>query len=292
MMINWPDFRNFDVIEESQEWVISDPNTRWQPEYISDTGITGPLINLNIDSGVITLMGLPGSNPTLTLFRNRTYRFKVNSPGHPFQITTAPGSGSQNRLNGYVTNQGTEYGTVVFKTYDDPLYGSLPEYLYYQCENHPTMNGVIRLQYVSDILHYSTHWDGVTSYNLNISFSSHNDLDRLGWGMGFPEGDNAWKYYSLYEYIPDKNLDQTYISNVIDWESGLTTIDYNLSSYDIWTEDSGIMDTIIEKTLRQGLQLFDGIKSLTYYNTGSDGTTNSIISDKTPGSSTVNSYTT
>ena len=211
------------------------------------------------------------SNPTLTLFRNRTYRFEVDSPGFPFQITTTPTSavtGDTTNLEGYVGNQGAEYGTVVLETSNDPIYDDLPEYLYYQCIGRPEMGGTIRLMYVDDVKHYSSTWGGITAYNMNISFSGHDDFDRLGWGVSFPDGDNMWKYYSMYEYIPDANTDQDHIGNIIDWAAPGTTLTYNMSSYDDWVSDGGTMDILIERSLRNGLQLFDGMSSLNNYTTG------------------------
>ena len=273
MMVNWPDHRTFKVTADPGKYTITDPNKRWGPENISDYTYIDPFFSVG-DDGILNLIGQDiTSNPTLTLFRNRIYRFEVDSPGYPFIITTTPTSaiaisGVNSNLEGYVGNQGVEYGTVVLETSNDPIYDDLPEYLYYQCIGNPDMGGTIKLKYVDDVSHYSSTWGGVTAYNMTISFSSHDDFDRLGWGVSFPEGDNMWKYYSMYEYIPDGNTDQEHIGNIIDWDAPGTTLSYNMSSYEEWSSDGGIMDILIERSLREGLQLFDGMSSLSNYSTG------------------------
>jgi len=87
----------------------------------------------------------------------------------------------------------------------------------------------------------------------------------------------------MFEYLPDANDEQNYVNNVIDWDAGnysaeeninpsgylspygRTTISYNTSGYNEWTQDGGLMDIMFEKTLREGLRLFDGIDSIDKY---------------------------
>lgn len=259
MMINWKDHREFNLTVDSGEAKITDPNSRWLSEYVSDQSHQHGVFNL--ENNIITLMGDATVNPTLVLFRNRTYKLNIDSIGEPIEITTTPGP-SATRLDGYVTNQATEFGTMIIKTDDDPIAGPIPDVLYYQSVNDPSISGAIQVKYVNDIEHYTTEFDGVTSYNINLSLSSHDDLDRLGWGMSFPEGENAWQYYSVYEYIPDGNKQQVYKSNVIDFDSDNTTLQFTSSSYDEWSRNRGSMEIILERQLRQGLKLFDGADSI------------------------------
>ena len=97
---------------------------------------------------------------------------------------------------------------------------------------------------------------------MNISLSSHEHLDELGWGLNFPEGENAWQYYSLYEYISSANTNQVYKSNIIDWDSPSTTLQYSASSYADWSQPGGTMEIILERQLRKGLNFFSGKDSL------------------------------
>ena len=89
------------------------------------------------------------SNPTLTLVRGVSYTFDVNAGGHPFWFQTTPGAYDSNNvyLDG-VQNAGTDDGIIIFA-----LTGSsIPDTLYYVCQNHASMGGEFS---VVDVL-YST----------------------------------------------------------------------------------------------------------------------------------------
>jgi hypothetical protein len=80
-------------------------------------------------------------NPTLYLYRGFTYKFAVNSAGHPFHIQTS--SGAYNASNLYtdnVTNPGTESGTITWTVQMD-----VPSTLYYVCQYHSAMAGTINI---------------------------------------------------------------------------------------------------------------------------------------------------
>ena len=77
-------------------------------------------------------------NPPLYLNRGQNYRFNVNASGHPFLIKTLPGTGTDNQYPNGVVNNGAEVGIVTFKV---PF--NSPNTLYYQCQNHAPMMGVI-----------------------------------------------------------------------------------------------------------------------------------------------------
>lgn len=70
-------------------------------------------------------------NVQITLSKNVTYVFKVNTPGHPFYIKSQRVIGTDFQFNGGVTGQGTEVGTVVFRV--PP--GDVPSNLYYVSSN-------------------------------------------------------------------------------------------------------------------------------------------------------------
>lgn len=254
MMINYPEKLNISVSVASgaseEYYTLSDPMNRNAAEQIStiDYDILQAL-GLSTYAGQFTVIGDSTSNPTMSLIRNRTYTLSVSAPGHPFQITTQPGSGTDYQLAGSVIGQGTEVGDVIFTTGTD-----VPDTLYYQCKNHPGMHGTINLIEPEGIEHYSTAFQGITSYNLNLSVSSHEFLDKLGWGMSFPAKDNPWRYFSIYEYIPDGVKYNQPVGNLINFKSKDNTLEY--SSVEGWAGDDGSMDIIIEKKLREGLGLF------------------------------------
>lgn len=78
------------------------------------------------------------TNPTLYLNRGQQYQFNVNASGHPFLIKTAAGTGTGNQYVDGVVNNGAAVGVVTFKV---PF--NSPNTLYYQCQNHAAMLGVI-----------------------------------------------------------------------------------------------------------------------------------------------------
>jgi hypothetical protein len=78
------------------------------------------------------------NNPPLYLSRGQNYRFNVNASGHPFLIKTSPGTGTGNQYPNGVENNGAAVGIVTFKVPFDA-----PNTLYYQCQNHAPMVGVM-----------------------------------------------------------------------------------------------------------------------------------------------------
>lgn len=80
------------------------------------------------------------SNPDFTFTRGETYIFNVNSPGHPFYINSVQGTGTSNAYNNGVTNNGAVNGTITFIVPDDA-----PDTLYYNCEFHGSMTGIINI---------------------------------------------------------------------------------------------------------------------------------------------------
>ena len=109
----------------------------------SNTGITSA-INYNItNSGSLSYIfngnGLTNSsNPNLTLQRGKTYTFTVNTPGHPFLIKSVQSAGTTNQFSDGVTNNGISNGVITFT-----IPSNAPNTLYYICEFHSSMTGVI-----------------------------------------------------------------------------------------------------------------------------------------------------
>jgi hypothetical protein len=80
------------------------------------------------------------SNPSLTLQRGGTYTFNVSSSGHPFWIKTSQTTGTGSAYNTGVTNNGAQSGTITFTVPNDA-----PSTLYYICQFHNSMTGVINI---------------------------------------------------------------------------------------------------------------------------------------------------
>lgn len=229
-----------------------------QPEHMATIDEYQPLLT-QTDDGVITVIGPGQKNMTMILFRNRTYKLQIDSIDHPIIITESPGLSAEPTR--FVNDQFVEYGKITIKTDDDPVHGPIPSRLYYQSTADETICGTIVIKDVEQTIGYSSLYDGLTAYSLNLSVSGHETLDRLGWGMSFPDNANAWQFYSLFEYVEPTQQQVTYRNNVIDWNSNQTTITRE-STHEQWYENQGIAHTMIEKTLREGLGLLDGIQSI------------------------------
>jgi len=82
-------------------------------------------------------------NPDLTLYTGQTYTFQVNTNGiHPFWIKTAPGAGT---LNGYMGTGLSANGVAAATTVTFAVPNDAPDTLYYNCGNHPEMQGIINI---------------------------------------------------------------------------------------------------------------------------------------------------
>lgn len=113
----------------------------------SNDGVpTTPVINYSItNSGATAYIFNDGgftnaSNPSLTLKRGASYTFSVDTPGHPFYINSVQSTGTSNAYNDGVTNNGAVSGTISFTV---PM--NAPNSLFYNCEFHGTMTGVITI---------------------------------------------------------------------------------------------------------------------------------------------------
>ena len=85
-----------------------------------------------------TTQGLQANDPVLTLERGKTYEFEVSAQGHPFWIKTDQISGSSSQYNDGITNNGLSNGKLIFTVPSDA-----PSTLYYICQIHSNMTGVI-----------------------------------------------------------------------------------------------------------------------------------------------------
>jgi len=92
----------------------------------------------NSDSGAYLING--DSNPTIDLERGSQYVFEINASGHPFWIQTSDSYILENVYSIGITKNGTENGNLTFNV---PMYA--PNTLYYICENHTSMGGIINI---------------------------------------------------------------------------------------------------------------------------------------------------
>jgi hypothetical protein len=105
-----------------------------------DTAVAGSR-NYNVTNSGASDYAIDGTNdPSLTLLRGFTYTFSVNASGHPFWIKTAQVTGTGSAYSSGVTNNGTQVGTVTFTV---PL--DAPSTLYYICQFHGSMSGIINI---------------------------------------------------------------------------------------------------------------------------------------------------
>ena len=99
--------------------------------FITDSVVFDQIINNNNESYRFTEYPVNyQDNVQITLIKNVTYIFKVNTPGHPFYIKSQRVIGTDFQFGG-VTGQGTEVGTVVFRVPQ----GDVPGNLYYVSGN-------------------------------------------------------------------------------------------------------------------------------------------------------------
>ena len=97
--------------------------------------------NFNVSaSGTINYILNGSPDPTLNLTRGQTYTFQVNAVGHPFWIKTEQVTGTGSAYSSGVTNNGTQSGTLTFTV---PT--NAPDRLFYICELHLAMTGVINI---------------------------------------------------------------------------------------------------------------------------------------------------
>ncbi|WP_373516975.1 hypothetical protein [Pricia sp.] len=97
--------------------------------------------NVGVTAYIFNSDGLENiENPDLTLKRGQTYTFTVNASGHPFYIKSVQGNTNTDAYSTGVTNNGTQDGTVTFEVPMDA-----PDTLYYNCQFHAVMTGVITI---------------------------------------------------------------------------------------------------------------------------------------------------
>ena len=130
-----------------------------------------------------TTQGLQANDPILTLERGKTYEFEVSAQGHPFWIKTDQISGSSSQYNDGITNNGLSNGKLIFTVPSDA-----PSTLYYICQIHSNMTGVINIvdnnngtiiETSSSNSDSSSASPPVYGYSLDIELAFSNDQDFI-----------------------------------------------------------------------------------------------------------------
>jgi len=143
-------------------------------------------------------------NPSITLYKGNTYKFVIDTPGHPFFIMTEPfktgiaqdGSTSVLYSTG-VENNGIDKGTVTFTVPDNA-----PDILYYQCGSHSAMFGILSIKSITattkiDVEHEIT---GVKSYTMINGYNLSN-----GMKVKFQNNTTEDKYTNKEFYVEGVN---------------------------------------------------------------------------------------
>jgi hypothetical protein len=78
-----------------------------------------------------------------------------------------------------------------------------------------------------------------------------------GWGLVAPANSAGLDINNYYNFYRFKNVtDGIYYDNIINWSDPLTTLSQTQSSYSGWSNDNGLMQTMISYELTHGLNLF------------------------------------
>ena len=134
---------NYQLINSVPSPITQTINTN----YFTETGQIVPANNstltVNADNynttGQYTVNGI--NNVTLNLIRGNTYSFTVSVGTHILWIQTVGGAYSSNNVySSGVLNNGIASGTITFT-----VPAAAPDTLYYQCQNHPMMFGIINI---------------------------------------------------------------------------------------------------------------------------------------------------
>ena len=127
-----------------------------------------------------TVEGEQANDPVLTLERGKTYEFDVSAQGHPFWIKTDQVTGSSSQYNEGISNNGLSNGKLTFTVSDDA-----PSTLYYICQIHSNMTGVIKIVDNNDngtILGNNNSGNTSTpsyGYSLDLELAFGNDQDFI-----------------------------------------------------------------------------------------------------------------
>ena len=84
--------------------------------------------------------GSSSNNPPIYVVRGNAYTFQIGSPGHPFWIKTIRATGTGNAYSTGMDQNGIDNGVIHWT-----VPGNAPDTLYYNCQYHVAMQGVIHV---------------------------------------------------------------------------------------------------------------------------------------------------
>ena len=280
----WPEQYKFDMELIDDDWIVASTLSAEQARFDQKarhneilTDIPTQNVLISIDNDILTVCSNAEQiNPTLLIYDERTYFFDVDSPDNGIEFVDSLGPEGKQLPSDFVTGQGKDFGRIILSTRESREHGKIPREIFYRSITDPSKAGMIVVRDISQIKHYSTLYNGVTAYNIDITYNSREQLQRLGWGVNIPEHANAWQHYSIFEYKPAANRDQSYTSGVLDWPDNtqdritgewIAPTDEQLKfnqvrEFNDWGKDNGIADILIERSLRQGLGLFNGLDTV------------------------------
>ena len=213
-------------------WLPAGPSPVVITGFLTGTTSTYSVVNSGSTAYVFTPNGFT-TNPVITLHRGATYRFEINAPGHPFYIKTARTTGSDDTFNTGVQNNGAEQGTIIFTV---PL--DAPDNLFYACENHQEMQGILEIKNAEDEVEINVEKEIIGKVNFTSSngVAFTNGLKVRFNGTVLPEKYQNKNWYvegvgTAIELVPEDELDtpEPYTQN-FDYEFDVD--DYDETPFD------------------------------------------------------------
>ena len=111
------------------------------------------------------------ANATITLTRGQNYFFEITANSHPLWIKTDPVIGTGNAYSTGVTNNGAGFGTVGFQV---PF--NAPGMLYYQCQFHTGMYGILNIVDGSTIQSGNSNVQVANNGNISMSVAGSSNV--------------------------------------------------------------------------------------------------------------------
>jgi plastocyanin len=111
------------------------------------------------------------ANATITLTRGQNYFFEITANSHPLWIKTDPVIGTGNAYSAGVTNNGAGFGTVGFQV---PF--NAPGMLYYQCQFHTGMYGILNIVDGSTIQSGNSNVQVANNGNISMSVAGSSNV--------------------------------------------------------------------------------------------------------------------
>ena len=104
----------------------------------------------------------------------------------------------------------------------------------------------------------------IPGYDINDMIPLSAYTPDWGWGLVAPDvtGIQIKNYYGFYAYNPASS--ETYYDNIINWNDPQTTLLPTNSSYNSWSKDNGIVQSLLSYEITKGFRLFTSAANITY----------------------------